>query len=345
MSNKQIISISTFSFLKALIIIIIIGLIYLIWDILLLFLIALLLAALIVPLADWGKKKKIPRGLTVLIVYTLFLGVVGGLIALLVPPIIAQATQLIDNLGIYSAKIISSLNTLKNLGVHYGVWDNFSKLIPSTLQTGWGTAGKVMDSIFGFFGGVSALILILVIAFYVVVEEDNFKKIVYRFLPADYHSYFSQLWSRMKEKLGFWLRGQLLLNLIVGAMVYIGLLLLGVPYALLLGVLAGLFETIPYAGPFFSAVVAVLLTFLQTGDWFKPLLVMILFIVIQQLENNLIVPKIMQKAVGIDPIISILSLLVGYRLLGVPGALLAIPLVVVLSVVWSEILEWKSKKA
>jgi predicted PurR-regulated permease PerM len=117
-----------------------------------------------------------------------------------------------------------------------------------------------------------------------------------------------------------------------------------VQYALLIGLLAALFETIPYAGPILTAVIAILLAFLQTGGWIKPVLVLILFLVIQRIENDLLVPKIMQKAVGLNPIISIVSLLVGFRLLGVLGAILAIPVMAVVSIVWLDFIEWHQKK-
>lgn len=342
--QKQFITISTSSFLKALLILVILGLVYLIWDILLLFFVALLLAALIMPLADWASTKKIPRGLTVFLVYLIALGLVVGVVALLVPPIVSQVSQLSGNFELYRDKALSFLYWAKDLAVHYKVWDSISKIIPSTLADGVGTAQKVVGTVFGFLDGIGSLVLILVMAFYVVAEEESFKRLIRYFTPTEYQPYFGSLWRRIKEKLGYWLRGQLLLDFVVGAVSYVGLLIIGVPYALLLGLLAGIFETIPYAGPVFSAVIAVVLTILQTGNWVLTFFVLILFIAIQQLENNFLVPQIMKRAIGLDPIISILSLLIGYRLLGIIGAILAIPLMAVFSVVWSEVLVWRSKQ-
>ena len=336
--------ISTSSFLKALVVLVLVGLIFLIWDILLLFFISLLLAALIMPLADWAEKKKIHRGLAVILVYIVFFGLFFGIVALLVPPIIDQASQLVGNFDSYKDKVVMAIAWLKELGLRYGFWDSLSKVLPSTLETGVNTAQKVVGSLFGFFDGLASLILILVMAFYIVAEENSLKKLISYFVPLEFRPYFGNLWVKTKEKLSFWLRGQLILDLVVGVMSYIGLLIIGVPYALLLGLLSGLFETIPYAGPIFSSVVAFILTVLQTGDWFKGFLVLVLFVVIQQTENNFLVPKIMKKAVGIDPIVSILSLLIGYRLLGIIGAVLAIPLMAVVSVVWMEVINWRNKK-
>ncbi|HPV70452.1 MAG TPA: AI-2E family transporter [Candidatus Magasanikbacteria bacterium] len=341
--EKKVTIISFSSFLKALAIVLFLGLVYLIWDILLLFLIALLVAALILPLVDWASKKKIPRSLTVLLLYVVFFGVFIGVIALLIPPIVSQFSQLSANYGAYKDKLINLFSWFKDIGLHYGFWEPLSKFIPETFGTGIYTAQKFMGSIFGIFAGVGSLFLVLVMTFYIVAEEDNFKKLIKYFTPSEYQPYFSKLWAKIKEKLSLWIRGQLLLDLIVGLLSYFGLLAIGVPYALLLGVLSGLFESIPYAGPIFSSIVAVILTILQTGDWFKGLLVLGLFVIIQQLENNLLVPKIMQKAAGVNPIVSILSLLVGYRLLGVVGAILAIPLMTIVSVIWVEIIAWRTK--
>ncbi|MCX6779366.1 MAG: AI-2E family transporter [Candidatus Magasanikbacteria bacterium] len=342
--EKKMMVISTSSFLKALLVLVLVGLVFLIWDILLLFFIALLLAALIMPLADWAEKKKIPRGLSVFLVYVVAIGIFVGVVALLVPPIIEQVSQLVGNYDVYAGKAMDLLAWFKNLGLHYGFWEPLSKMIPGTLQTGVLTAQKFVGSIFGVFEGLASFILILVMTFYIVAEEENFKKLVRYFTPVEYRPYFGVLWSKTKEKLSFWLRGQLFLDLIVGAMSYIGLLIIGAPYALLLGVLSGLFETVPYAGPIFSAVASVVLIVLQTGDWFMGLLALLVFIVIQQVENNFLVPKVMKKAVGIDPIVSILSLLIGYRLLGVTGAVIAIPLMAVVSVVCVEVFNWRAKK-
>src|SRR3989339_218730 len=265
--QKQFITISTSSFLKAVLILVIIGLVYLIWDILLLFFVALLLAALIMPLADWASAKKIPRGLTVFLVYLFALSLVVGVVALLVPPIINQITQVFGNFDLYKDKTIGFLSWAKDLAVHYKVWDPVSKIIPSTLADGVGTAQKVVGTVFGFLGGIGSLVLVLVMAFYIVAEENSFKKLVCYFTPPEYQPYFGSLWHRIKEKLGYWLRGQLLLDIIVGATSYIGLLIIGVPYALLLGLLAGIFETVPYAGPIFSAVLAIALMAVLSVVW------------------------------------------------------------------------------
>ncbi|MBI5022724.1 MAG: AI-2E family transporter [Candidatus Magasanikbacteria bacterium] len=342
--DKTTISVSTSTLIKIAVVLLLFYFAYLVSDLLVLLFIAMILASLIDPLADWFAKKRMWRGVAVFLIYILVFGVLALVFILLVPIIVSQITQLSVNFSGYWEKIMTGFSTVKTLSIRFGLWENLQTTLPATLQSGVLTAQKLVSSIFGVFGWIFSFILVLVMAFYMVVEEDGFKKAIRSLAPSEYQNYLGQLWTRIKEKLGDWLRGTLALGLIIGAMSYAGLLILGVQYALLLAVIAGIFEMIPYAGPIFSGLVAVLLAFLQTGDWPLPVFTAILFIVIQQLENNLLVPKVMKKAVGLNPIVSILSLLIGFRLLGVVGALLSIPVATVLSIVWTDLVDSRSKK-
>lgn len=345
MEDKQIVSISTSTFIKILLIALLLWVGYLILDILILLFVALILASLIDPLADWFQKHKLHRGTAVIIVYVILLGLLALIGLILVPAAVTQFSQLSANFGHYWTKALSEMANFKDFLDRYGLLDNLTNYLPSALQSSSETVQKVIGSVFGFFGGIFSLILVLVLTFYLVVEENGIKKFIRVVAPESQREYLSGLWERIKEKLGMWLRGQLILDLVIGVLSYIGLLALDVQYALILGIMAGLFETIPYAGPIFTAIIAVFITFLQTGGWLKPLMVAIVFLVIQQLENNFLVPKVMKKAVGLNPVISILALLIGFRLIGVVGALLAIPTVTLLTIIWSDILAWQQKKS
>jgi predicted PurR-regulated permease PerM len=167
-------------------------------------------------------------------------------------------------------------------------------------------------------GGVVSFVLILVLAFYMIIEGDAFKKFFRSVAPERYQPHLVGLFTRAQHKMGLWLRGTLILGLIVGILVYIGLLILDIKYALVLAILAGILEMIPYLGPPVSAIPAVILAFSQAPA--KGLLVMILYIVVQQLENHILAPKILQKAIGINPVVSILSFGIGFKVAGVLGA-------------------------
>ncbi|MBT6301321.1 MAG: AI-2E family transporter, partial [Candidatus Jacksonbacteria bacterium] len=190
----------------------------------------------------------------------------------------------------------------------------------------------------GVIGTVAMIILVLVLTFYLVVEDRGMKRALQAIAPDKTQPYLTQLLSRIQNKMGLWLRGQIILSLIIFILTWIGLTLLGVQYSLLLALVAGLFEIVPFLGPILAAIVAIFFV-LAEGDILKVLLVAVLYYVIQLLENHLIVPKVMQKAVGLNPIISIVAVLVGAKIAGIPGAIIAIPLVTAISVFLRDLFE------
>jgi predicted PurR-regulated permease PerM len=203
-----------------------------------------------------------------------------------------------------------------------------------------GALGSVFSTVAGIFGGIVSFFIVLVITFYMTVEESSMKRTVTFILPDKYQPFTLQLINKVQRKIGDWLKGQLVLCLIVGVMAYIGLLILGVNYALVLGLLAAVGEFIPYLGPTISAIPAIFLAFTQSP--IKALFVLILYVLIQQVENNILVPKVMQKAVGLNPIISIIALLVGAKTAGLIGVVLAIPVATAISVIVREL--WSTKE-
>ena len=178
------------------------------------------------------------------------------------------------------------------------------------------------------------------LTFYLLLERNNLENRISAFFIGKEARVRKSI-IEIEEKLGAWLRGQLFLSLIIGILVFVGLLILNIPYALPLALLAGVMEVIPVIGPIISAIPATLL-----GLTISPLLglgVAAMFFVIQQLENHLIVPQVMRKAVGLNPLVVILAIAVGGRLLGFAGALLAVPMAVVLQIIASEVIESRKK--
>ena len=183
---------------------------------------------------------------------------------------------------------------------------------------------SVFSTVKGFFGGLAALFIILVLAFYMVVEQEKVRNYFKSLAPIEYQPYMAHLMKKMSLKMGEWLRGQIILGVIVGVAAYIGLSLLGVPYALLLALIAGVLEVVPYVGPILSLVPAVIIGLAQS-----PMIglgVVALYLGIQQVENHVLVPKIMQKVTGLNPIISILAILIGLKAAGLVGIIFSIPL-------------------
>lgn len=229
-------------------------------------------------------------------------------------------------------KINSALSSLHRLeGVNPSAMQNASgtsltQLAQSLTQIG----SNVISFVGSVFGGIVSFFMVLVITFYLIIEEEGFKKFIRNIFYGDKTGEIATLVDKMQKRLGLWFRGQMILSVIIFVAVYIGLAILHVKYALLLAVLAGLLEIVPILGPWISAVVAVF--FAWADGLNKAIYTAILYLVIQQLENNLIVPKVMGRNTGLNPIVVILSILVGGRLAGVIGALLAVPVATVMSV-------------
>lgn len=333
--NVQTINISTTTVIKVVLILLALVFLWVVRDVLLMLFVALILAALIDPFADWFERHKIPRSLAVLTTYIVLIVIVGLVLLLLIPPIIDELGNLGTNFGYYWDKLTIGLENIKGFTISQGVPTAFEKGVETLQGSLSGALSTVFGTVAGFFGGLAAMIIILVITFYMVAEEESVKKALKSVAPDKYQPFISQLLAKIKKKIGLWLRGQIILSITVGLFVYVALSIIGVEYALILAILAGLLEFIPYLGPVLATIPAVFLAFVQSP--IKALIVLILYIVIQQLENNLLVPKIMQKTVGLNPIISITALLIGAKLAGLVGAILAIPVAVVISLIWQEI--------
>jgi predicted PurR-regulated permease PerM len=200
--------------------------------------------------------------------------------------------------------------------------------------------GQSVQGVLGYlttlFGGLAGLVVVLVLSFYLIVEESAVKTLFRNLIPNSYQELVSDLIWKVINSLGDWLRGQLILGVIIGAFYFIAFAIIGVPYPILLALFGGLLEFIPYVGPFIAAVPALILA--ASVSPLVLLLTLVAIVVIQQLENNLVVPKIMQRTVGLNPIISILAVMIGAQTFGVVGALFAIPVATATSVVISELL-------
>lgn len=333
--------ISWSAILKVVAVILAIFLLYLVRSIFAIFIVSLVLAALIDPLADWFAKRRIPRALAVLLIYIVLLGSMSLVVTLLVPPLIEQSDQLVKKMAAYIGDLLGRVSSLRDLAISKGFAANGEDAL-SSLQAGLPKAlSGVYSTLTGFFGGLVTLILILVLTFYMVVESDALKKFFKSIAPEKYQPHLVGLFTRAQHKIGSWMRGVLVLSVIVGVFIYAGLTILGVKYALVIGILAGLTEMIPYFGPVISSIPAVFLALSQSPV--KGAMVVALFILCHQLENHVLVPKIMQKAVGINPVLSILAMGVGFQLAGFFGILLAIPTATALSVFVADFIELKKR--
>lgn len=335
------ISISTGTILRVIMVFLILGLAWLIRDILLYVFTAFLLAGVLYPFAVWAERHKIPRSLSVLIVYVLLIGIVVLLITMLTPALVEESRAITERYGQPSVWIAESVDTLKTFTDKYGLTLNVKSgllgtpsQIPSIFSNIYAALGNAFDAIAG-------IVIVFVLSFYIIIEDSAIKRLFQDVVPRQYQEWATNLIWQMMHKLGAWMRGQMALCLIIGTLYLIVFVSVGVPYPVLLAVLGGLLEFVPYLGPFFAAIPAVLLALTVSPG--HALITLGLIVLIQQLENHLIVPKLMQKAVGLNPIISIIAFLIGAKLFGVLGALFAIPLATTLSLGWNGILQFQRK--
>lgn len=337
-NNKSIsISISTATIFKTLLIFILLYFLYLVRDILIILFISLIFASAVDPWVDWLQKKKIPRSISVFFIYFILFSFIALTVYLIIPPIVQQIGELTNNLPHYLERVTSGFSSLKEYSAQHGILDNIESSLGAVSSNLQRAAGGIFSTVSGIFGSIFSFFLILVITFYMVVEESAIKKLVWSIAPTKHQPYIMQLINRMQGKIGLWLRGQLILSFAVFVLVYLGLLILNVKYALVLAMIAGLTEFVPYLGPILGAIPAVFLAFAQSPT--LALFVAIFYYITQLVENNILVPKIMEKAVGLNPIVSITVLLVGFKIAGIAGAILSIPVATAASVFIGDIFE------
>jgi len=303
---------------------------YYIRDILLILLLAVVVASAIEPAAQWLIRRKVPRLLSVILVYLTIIICLIAVILFLLLPLLSESINFLIHFPAYlNASTISqklqqnhffSSSAIADIGRSF----DFGGLINQINVLINNISSNVFGSITNVFGGIFSFILLVVLSFYMAVEEDGVAKFLKIVAPLKHERYIIALWKRSQRKIGLWLQGQLVLAVIIGLLVFLGLTLLSVPNALLLAFLAGLFEIIPLFGPILSSIPSIAIALTTRGFTFA-LVVVALYIIVHQLENQLIYPLVVKKIVGLSPIISIVALIAGWEIAGFLGLILAVP--------------------
>jgi predicted PurR-regulated permease PerM len=333
------INISTFTLLKMIVLIIVLYFLWLISNIIAVLFVSLIFASAVDPWVDWFQRHKIPRSFGILIIYLATLAIIASVVYLIIPPIIQETATLSKDFPHYVEKFNSVFSDFKLYANQHNLMGGVSNAVESLNNSLKNAANGIFSTISSVFGGIFSFFLILVITFYMVVEENALKKTVWAITPDKHQTYVIGLINRIQKKIGLWLRGQLALCFIVFLLTYMGLSIFGVKYALILALIAGITEAIPYLGPTLAAIPAVFLAFTQSPA--LALIVLGLYFVVQMVENHILVPKIMQKAVGLNPLISISVLMIGFQIGGILGAVLSIPVATAASVVVRDLFNYK----
>lgn len=319
------ITITTGTILRTILLVIGAWLLYLIRDIVLIVVTAVVIASAIEPGVVALMRYRFSRVLAVLTIYLGIIAVLGTMLFLFLPSLLAD-------IGSFIASSPTYLDSLYRLGIFdqytrvFGVAPVSSTDVLNALSATFNldTFGNAVTAASRIFGGLFSAGLIFVFSFYFAVIEtgvDDFLSVV---TPKRHLSYVLGLWRRSQHKIGLWMQGQLLLGVIIGVLVYLGLMILGVPHALVLAVIAGIFEIIPVFGPTLSAIPAVAIAF-SGGGVTLGLLTIALYVIAQQFENHLIYPLVVTRVVGVPPLLVILALIVGAQLGGFLGVILSVP--------------------
>ena len=310
--------------------------IYLVREVVILAFTALVIAAAIHGPVAGLERRGVPRVGAVLLVYLGLIGVVAVLLGVIVPPLLEQARALTSNFPALLDELSARLDALL---AQFGLSTegNLVDVLLAQLGSLGGILGRIPGIIVGF---LAALVLITFLSALMILDRERAREWVMRFVAPHDRPLLDGLLHKAGGRLGAYVRGQLLIMLVTGVGSWVGLTLIGVPFALPLGIFAFLTEAIPLAGPVIAGIAMIVVAFIESPV--QALLTLVLVIIIQQAESLVLVPVIQGRLIKISPVVALLAVLAGSALGDIPGAILAIPIVAIAMVVINDvILPWR----
>ncbi|MEI8174330.1 MAG: AI-2E family transporter [bacterium] len=340
--NITSISITTETMIRAILVLLAVFLIWFLRDLGLVVLTSIVVASFVESAVSHFTKIGVNRIFGIVILYVVSLISFAGLFYLFAPLLITEIYNFSTFISTYVPGV-SFLSFFKNeafsgakdivnsLGSHFSIASLFSVSKAFVLNL----SGGFFQILSVAFGSVFNFILIILISFYLSVQEDGIENFLKLIFPIKYENYVVDLWGRSRRKIALWMKGQMVLGIVVAVLIYLILSLLGIDYALLLAIIAGIMEMVPY-GIWVALIPAFAFSFLSDGPS-KALMVAVAYMIIHQFEVFLFAPLIIKKIVGLSPIVIILSVLIGFELGGVWGGVLAIPVAVIIMEFLSDI--------
>jgi predicted PurR-regulated permease PerM len=356
---KMALNITTGTIIKFVLVLLGFYFLFFIKDLILVVLVAIIIASGVEPFILFCGRYKIVRLPAAILTYIGLFSIFAGLFYFFVPIVLSETSSFLNSLPKYlesttlwnpsgasgeliiktqqvvgnisggisnpgslvsgiSDKVVSQTTQSSSLGL--------KDLIQITQQFASGASDSFINLVSTIFGGLFSFVLIIVLSFYFVVREDGVADFLGLISPANKEKYIVGLWKRSQKKIAYWMQGQLVLMLVMSVLVYLGLTILGVKNALMLALLAGMLEIIPLFGPVLASIPAILSAFVDSGVT-ASLIVVGLYVILQQFENHLIYPLVVKKIVGVSPILVILSLIIGAKLAGFLGIILSVPII------------------
>jgi predicted PurR-regulated permease PerM len=311
-------------------------LLYMVRDIIAVLIFAIIIASALEPLLVYAEKKKVPRLISLITVYLVFFVLFAAFLYIVLPLVLDQFREFSQNYSAYFGKIEEVVGTIAFLpdlsGNIHELLFQLTEQIPSFTS--------LLSYASSIFGGIISFIVVLVVSFYLALSRGALGDFLKSILPPQIEAYAHELWMRAQIKMGRWLQSQILLSLIMALIVGIGLWILGVNYAFLVAVVVAVLEIVPFVGPIVAGALATLLALSQSavlGIW-----TLIFFIAAQQLEGHILVPLLIKKLVGLNPVTVILAILIGAKLGGILGILLAVPIAAVVDEFFDDLAKRKA---
>ncbi|MEK7071144.1 MAG: AI-2E family transporter [Patescibacteria group bacterium] len=325
MAQPYKIEISSRTIIFTIVFILLLQLLWIVRELIFSLIIAFIIMSALSPVVSYLERYKVPRTLSTLIIFLSIMSGIGFIFSWIVPAVATETTLLFKNITHYLGGVSH------NVGLDQ---DFFTKSIPSITNNAVLITKNIFSSVIFF-------ISTLFFSFYFLVEEHAIKNFLLKFFDRQKAQAIAEIFEKAEYRMRAWLWGELILMLIIGIVTFIGLSLLGIPYALPLALIAGLLEAVPIIGPIIAALPAILIVSSQSSILI--LAIVALYFIIQQLENQIVVPFIMKKAVGLNPIVTLAALIIGGKLAGFLGIFLAIPIMLFLETILVEAAQMRSQ--
>jgi len=333
--SEQSLDISWETILKVLITGFALYLLFLIRSIVIWFCFALIISILVEPAVNFLRRIRLPRVISVTIVYLAILGILGGVIYLTAPIFLVELHQLSQNIPLYFQ---TAAPVLRNFGIDIGQsFGDFSSGLMGELSA---SSSGVVKAITTFFGGVSSTFIIFTLAFFISLQEKGVEKALSLLSPKRYERTVITLFERSQIKVAGWFGARILACLFVGAASFIVFLLLGIKYAFILALMGAVLNFVPYIGPTIAWLVSIFFVGVSSS-WTAAIYVLMLLLAIEEVEAKVISPVLMKKFMNLPPVLVLISLLVGERVFGFLGAIFAVP---VFGIVYEFLKEFLEKK-
>lgn len=306
------------------------ALLYISRDVLVAAMLAIVIATALDPAVSWLERRRVPRILGTLAVYIVSIFAIALVLYIVVPVMLTELNTLLEN----STDIFGSI--VESVGIQATLLQTIAASLNEFTNSLLGGETTMVSVLSQLLGGLLLMLIVFVISLYLTIGHDGVERFMQVVLPPRLHHGALTTYARVREKISHWFAGQIFLSLVIGVSVYIGLVLLDVPYAFVLAMAAALFELVPYVGPIFAGGLAVLTAMGQSTT--TGLYVLLLFVAVQQFESHFLIPAVNKYTTDLNPVIVIVALLIGGTVLGIVGVVLAVPL----AVLFQEILKQRA---